>query len=255
MGRSVIDKPVSGTSTQQMESIKGVVAGVTVSDSVLIAFNTNPPHAFDDGHGSDGVMALPLCFYVGPSEYGRIHETSTVHRKRRHRFMTELLEGRAVPDFEAAATGDQTIRLSELRGKDVVLYFYPKDNTPGCTLEGQDFRDHFSEFQALNCVVLGVSRDSVRVHENFKAKQQFPFDLLSDRGEKLCELFDVMKMKTLYGKKVRGIERSTFLIDKEGKLAYAWRKVKVKGHVEAVLEKLAELERKCSPDSGDAGAK
>jgi len=158
--------------------------------------------------------------------------------------MTELLEGRPVPDFAAAATGDQTIRLSELQGKNVVLYFYPKDNTPGCTLEGQDFRDHSSEFEALNCIVLGASRDSVRVHENFKTKQSFPFDLLSDPDEKLCELFGVMKMKTLYGKKVRGIERSTFLIDKKGKLVHAWRKVKVKGHVEAVLAKLAELERK-----------
>lgn len=163
--------------------------------------------------------------------------------------MTEILEGRPVPDFEAAATGGQTIRLSELRGKNVVLYFYPKDNTPGCTFEGQGFRDHFSEFQALNCVVLGVSRDSVRVHENFKAKQAFPFDLLSDPDEKLCELFDVIKMKTLYGKKVRGIERSTFLIEIEGKLVYAWRKVKVKGHVEEVL---AELERKGSLASDDA---
>ena len=168
--------------------------------------------------------------------------------------MTEVLEGSPVPDFEAAATGDQTIRLSELQGKNVVLYYYPKDNTPGCTLEGQDFRDHFSEFQALECIVLGVSRDSVRVHENFKAKQAFPFDLLSDPDEKLCELFDVMKMKTLYGKKVRGIERSTFLIDQEGRLAYAWRKVKVKGHVEEVLAKLAELERKGSPASDDAAA-
>jgi thioredoxin-dependent peroxiredoxin len=169
--------------------------------------------------------------------------------------MTEVLEGRPVPDFEAAATGDQTIRLSELQGKNVVLYFYPKDNTPGCTLEGQDFRDHYSEFQALNCIVLGVSRDSVRVHENFKAKQAFPFDLLSDPDEQLCELFDVMKMKTLYGKKVRGIERSTFLVDKEGKLAYAWRKVKVKGHVEVVLEKLTELERNGGATSHDAGTK
>lgn len=168
--------------------------------------------------------------------------------------MTELLEGRSVPDFEAAATGDRTIRLSELQGRNVALYFYPKDNTPGCTLEGQDFRDHFSEFQALECIVLGVSRDSVRVHENFKGKQSFPFDLLSDSDEQLCELFDVMKMKTLYGKKVRGIERSTFLIDKEGNLAYVWRKVKVKGHVEAVLAKLGELERKGSPESDDTAA-
>ena len=158
--------------------------------------------------------------------------------------MTEILEGSSVPDFEAAATSDQTIRLSGLKENNIIIYFYPKDNTPGCTLEGQDFRDHFSEFQALNCVVLGVSRDSVRVHENFKAKQKFPFDLLSDPDEKLCELFDVMKMKTLYGKKVRGIERSTFLIDKEGTLAYAWRKIRVKGHVEAVLKKISELEQK-----------
>jgi peroxiredoxin Q/BCP len=157
--------------------------------------------------------------------------------------MTTLVEGGAVPDFEAPATGGETIRLSELQGKNVLIYFYPKDNTPGCTLEGQGFRDRFDEFEALDCIVLGVSRDSVKVHENFKAKQSFPFDLLSDSEEKLCTLFDVIKMKTLYGKKVRGIERSTFMIDRQGRLAHVWRKVKVKGHADEVLKALAEREQ------------
>ncbi len=155
--------------------------------------------------------------------------------------MSEIIEGSVLADFSAAATGDQTIQLSQLNGKWLVLYFYPKDNTPGCTTEGKDFRDHYDQFLALNCVVLGVSRDSVKVHENFKARHQFPFDLLSDKDEALCGQFDVIKMKKLYGKEVRGIERSTFLIDESGQLAYMWRKIRVKGHVEAVLEKLTEL--------------
>ncbi len=148
----------------------------------------------------------------------------------------------AAPDFEAPATSDRTIKLSDFKGKNVVLYFYPKDNTPGCTLEGQNFRDRIQEFEKLNTVVLGVSRDSVRTHENFKAKQEFPFDLLADPDENLCSLFDVIKLKNMYGKKVRGIERSTFLIDKQGNVAFEWRKVKVKGHVEEVLGKVREVE-------------
>lgn len=146
------------------------------------------------------------------------------------------------PDIEAPATGDRTIKLSDFRGKNIVLYFYPKDNTPGCTLEGQDFRDRMHEFERLNTVILGVSRDSVRTHENFKAKHEFPFDLLADPDEKLCSLFDVIKMKNMYGKKVRGIERSTFLIDKQGDIVFEWRKVKVKNHVEEVLGRVRELE-------------
>lgn len=158
--------------------------------------------------------------------------------------MTPLTIGQTVPDFEAAATGDKTIKLSDYRGKNVILYFYPKDNTPGCTQEGQGFRDHIAKFDALDTVVLGVSRDSVKVHEGFKCKQEFPFDLLSDKDETLCQLFDVIKMKNMYGKQVRGIERSTFLIDAQGKLAYQWRKVKVKDHIAEVLKVLKELSQK-----------
>lgn len=150
--------------------------------------------------------------------------------------------GNPVPDFEVQATGDQTIKLSDFKGKNIVLYFYPKDNTPGCTLEGQNFRDRMDEFNRWNAVILGVSRDTVTAHENFKAKHKFPFDLLADPDENLCSLYDVTKMKNMYGKKVLGIERSTFLIDKQGHLSCEWRKVKVKNHVDEVLEKLRELE-------------
>lgn len=155
--------------------------------------------------------------------------------------MTSLSLNNPVPDFEAPATGDKTIKLSDYRGKKVILYFYPKDNTPGCTQEGRDFRDHIEQFNALNAVILGVSRDSVKVHDNFKCKQEFPFDLISDKDEQLCHLFDVIKMKNMYGKQVRGIERSTFLIDEEGVLTHEWRKVKVKTHIQEVLQKLEEL--------------
>lgn len=151
-----------------------------------------------------------------------------------------LTIGAAVPDFEAIATGDKTVKLSDYYGKFVVLYFYPKDSTPGCTLEGQDFRDNIAKFTALNAVVLGVSRDSIKSHENFKCKQEFPFDLLSDSDEKLCQMFDVIKMKNMYGKQVRGIERSTFLIDPQGVLVREWRKVSVKAHCAQVLQALKE---------------
>ncbi len=144
--------------------------------------------------------------------------------------------GQPAPDFTLPATGGQTITLSELKGSNVVLYFYPRDNTPGCTKEGQAFRDHFAEFEKLNTVILGISRDSLKTHENFKAKHQFPFELLSDSDETVCKLYDVIKEKNMYGKKVMGIERSTFLIDQEGILRQEWRKVKVAGHVEEVLE-------------------
>jgi peroxiredoxin Q/BCP len=143
---------------------------------------------------------------------------------------------RVVRDFKAAATGDKTIQLKALRGKKVVLYFYPKDATPGCTTEGQNFRDLHARFKRRNTVILGVSRDSIASHEKFKAKQGFPFDLLSDPDEKLCRQFDVIKEKSLYGRKFLGIERSTFLIDEDGKLRQEWRKVKVNGHAEEVLE-------------------
>jgi peroxiredoxin Q/BCP len=156
--------------------------------------------------------------------------------------MTDTIAlNKKVPNFSRPATGDQEIKLSQLKGKNIVLYFYPKDSTPGCTTEGQNFRDLIKEFEKLNTVILGVSRDTLKRHENFKEKQAFPFELLSDEDESLCTLFDVIKMKNMYGKQVRGIERSTFLIDSKGVLRHEWRKVKVKGHVEAVLEKLKEL--------------
>jgi len=146
-----------------------------------------------------------------------------------------------IPDFEADSTGETPFKLSDFTGKKILLYFYPRDNTPGCTQEGKDFRDNIEQFSSLNTVIFGISRDSVKVHEGFKAKQAFPFELLSDKDEKLCQLFDVIKMKNMYGKQVRGIERSTFLIDEQGVLIYQWRKVKVKTHIEEVLEKLKEL--------------
>jgi peroxiredoxin Q/BCP len=143
---------------------------------------------------------------------------------------------RVVADFRAAATGDQTIQLKSLRGSKVVMYFYPKDSTPGCTTEGQDFRDLHAKFRRQNTVILGVSRDSVASHEKFKAKHRFSFDLLSDPDETLCRQFDVIREKTLYGRKFMGVERSTFLIDENGKLRQEWRKVRVKGHAQAVLD-------------------
>lgn len=155
--------------------------------------------------------------------------------------MSKVSVGNKVPQFKLPATGDQTIKLSDFKGKNVVLYFYPKDSTPGCTLEGQGFRDNIRKFRARNTVVIGVSRDSLKSHENFKTKQKFPFELISDSDEKLCDLFDVIKDKNMYGKKVRGIERSTFLIDEKGVLAKEWRKVKVDGHVNEVLEAIKNL--------------
>lgn len=151
--------------------------------------------------------------------------------------------GKKVPKFTLPATGDQNLSLSNFKDKNVVLYFYPKDSTPGCTREGQDFRDNYNKFKRQNTVVLGVSRDSVKSHENFKTKQEFPFELLSDKDETLCSLFDVIKMKNMYGKKVRGIERSTFLIDSSGKLRQEWRKVKVDGHAEEVLNAVKKLNK------------
>ena len=150
--------------------------------------------------------------------------------------MSQIEIGKPVANFSAAATGDQTISLADFHGKkNVVLYFYPKDSTPGCTTEGQNFRDLIDAFEKADTVVLGVSRDSIRKHENFKAKQNFPFELLSDPEETLCNQFDVIKEKNMYGKKYMGIERSTFLINRQGLLAAEWRKVKVKGHVDEVL--------------------
>ena len=140
-----------------------------------------------------------------------------------------------VADFEAPATSGQTVRLADFKGKQVVIYFYPKDSTPGCTTQGQGFRDQLDAFKAANTEVFGVSRDSLKSHENFKAKQAFTFELISDKEEALCQLFDVIKLKKLYGKEYMGVDRSTFLLDKEGVLRQEWRSVKVPGHVEAVL--------------------
>ena len=140
-----------------------------------------------------------------------------------------------VADFQAQATSGQAVSLAGLAGRQVVLYFYPKDSTPGCTTQGQGFRDQYAAFQAANTEVIGVSRDGLKSHENFKAKQGFPFELVSDKDEVLCQLFDVIKLKKLYGKEYLGVDRSTFLIDKHGVLRQEWRGVKVPGHVDAVL--------------------
>ena len=155
--------------------------------------------------------------------------------------MAQLSVGQPVPDFEAQATGGRTLRLSDLRGQRVVLYFYPKDNTPGCTTEGQDFSAKQAELAELGAVVLGVSRDGLKSHESFKSKYQLAFDLISDPDEALCRLFDVIKLKKMYGRESLGVERSTFLIDRDGMLRREWRGVKVKGHADAVLGALREL--------------
>ncbi len=149
--------------------------------------------------------------------------------------------GKKVKNFSRPATGNQDISLSDLQGKNVVLYFYPKDSTPGCTTEGQDFRDRFEQFEQANTVILGVSRDSLKRHENFKSKQAFQFELLSDEDESLCQQFDVIKLKKLYGKEYMGVDRSTFLLDTSGTLVREWRGVKVKGHAEEVLAAAQEL--------------
>ena len=149
--------------------------------------------------------------------------------------MARPILNRVVKDFKCAATGDKIVHLKDLRGKKVVLYFYPKDSTPGCTTESQNFRDLHAKFKGQNAIILGASRDNLASHEKFKAKHKFPFDLLSDPNEKLCRQFDVIREKTLYGRKFMGIERSTFLIDEDGKLRQEWRKVRVKGHAEEVL--------------------
>ncbi|HET7061758.1 MAG TPA: peroxiredoxin [Nitrosospira sp.] len=141
-----------------------------------------------------------------------------------------------VPDFELPSTAKKNFQLSAATGKTLVIYFYPKDDTPGCTTEGGDFRDWYKEFNQFGCDVVGISRDSVKSHQNFKTKMDFPFELLSDSDETVCELFGVMKMKNMYGKQVRGIERSTFVIDSNGILRREWRGVKIPGHVEEVLE-------------------
>jgi peroxiredoxin Q/BCP len=149
-----------------------------------------------------------------------------------------------VADFQAQATSGQQLSLSALQGQQLVIYFYPKDSTPGCTTEGQGFRDRYAEFQAANTQIFGVSRDSLKSHENFKCKQQFPFELISDADEALCQLFAVIKLKKLYGKEYLGIERSTFLLDQSGVLRQAWRGVKVPGHVDTVLAAAQALQQR-----------
>jgi peroxiredoxin Q/BCP len=155
--------------------------------------------------------------------------------------MSKAQIGKIAPNFKLPATGEKDVELKSLRGKNVVLYFYPKDNTPGCTTEGQDFGARYAKFKRKNTVVLGISRDTVASHEKFREKFNFPFDLLSDTDETACKLYDVIKEKNTYGRKLMGIVRSTFLIDATGKLQREWLKVKVKGHVDEVLEAVNSL--------------
>ena len=155
--------------------------------------------------------------------------------------MPKVSLGKAIPDFKGRITNELIIKFSDYKGQNIVIYFYAKDNTPGCTKEGEDFRDYFEDFKKNNTIIIGVSRDSVASHDKFTCKYNFPFKLISDEDEKVCKLFDVIKEKNMYGRKYMGIERSTFLINHEGTLVNEWRKVRVKGHVEKVLEALNEL--------------
>lgn len=155
--------------------------------------------------------------------------------------MTKNLEGKKCPKFNAEFTSNLKLSNNDFLGKNLVIYFYPKDSTPGCTNEGQEFRDNYKIFKKYNTEIVGVSRDSIKSHENFKAKQSFPFELLSDTDEKVCKAFDVMKLKSMYGREYIGVDRSTFLINKEGKIIKEWRSVKVKGHVEEVLNTVKDL--------------
>jgi len=157
--------------------------------------------------------------------------------------MSKVQLDKKIPDMEIHITGDKQVNLSDYLGKTLVLYFYPKASTPGCTQEGLDFREAITRFRRQSTVILGASRDGLKAQENFKAKQGFPFDLASDPDETLCKAFDVIKEKNMYGRKVLGIERSTFLIDRAGVLRQEWRKVKVKGHVEEVLEAVKALKK------------
>lgn len=155
--------------------------------------------------------------------------------------MGKIAVGKTVPDFSLPGTGDKIINLSDFRDKNLVLYFYPRDNTSGCTMEAESFRDSHARFKRLNTEILGVSRDSLKSHEKFRAQYHFKFDLLSDEQEKVCKLFGVIKQKSLYGRKFLGIERSTFLIDATGILRNEWRKVGVKGHADEVLTAVKAL--------------
>lgn len=155
--------------------------------------------------------------------------------------MTMTMLNQTVPDFELSATSGITFKLSNHQGKTLVIYFYPKDNTPGCTTQGIQFRDSYQDFKTLNAEIFGISRDSLKSHENFKVKFGFPFELLADTEELACGIFGVIKMKNMYGKQVRGIERSTFIIDKSGQLLHEWRGVKVDGHAQEVLNFIKTL--------------
>ena len=155
--------------------------------------------------------------------------------------MAKNLEGKKCPKFMADATSDKTISNNTFHDQNFVIYFYPKDSTPGCTTEGKEFRDSYKKFKKLNTEILGVSRESIKSHENFKSKQNFPFELLSDPDEKVCKAFDVMKLKSMYGREYMGVDRSTFIVDKKGKIVKEWRGVKVKGHVAEVLDAVEEL--------------
>ena len=146
--------------------------------------------------------------------------------------------GTKIKNFKAEMSGKDDFNLADYKGQKIVIYFYPRDNTPGCTSEGEDFRDNYKSFEEKNTKIFGVSKDSLKSHENFKSKFNFPFELISDPDEKICKIFDVIKEKSMYGKKYMGIERSTFLIDSDGKLLKEWRKVKVKGHVKDVLSSI-----------------
>lgn len=149
--------------------------------------------------------------------------------------------GNSIPALTVATTQNEALKLRSLKGKNLVLYFYPKDSTPGCTTEGQNFRDAYADFEAADTEILGVSRESIRSHQNFINKQEFPFDLISDPDETLCNAMDVIKEKNMYGRTYMGIERSTFIFDKKGKLVHEMRKIKVKGHVDEVLNLVQEL--------------
>ena len=160
--------------------------------------------------------------------------------------MKKAVVGKVVPNTKLQATAGETFHLHDLKGKYTVLYFYPKDDTPGCTLEGQDFRDRAGEFKQLKTAVYGVSRDSLASHEKFKAKFKFPFELISDEDETLCKIFDVIREKSLYGKKYLGVDRSTFILDQDGVLRREFRGVKVKGHVDEVIEEIRKLQKPAS---------
>ena len=151
--------------------------------------------------------------------------------------------GKIIPDIELHITSDKQVRLSDYLGKPLVIYFYPRANTSGCTQEGRDFSAIINKFRRQSCSILGASRDSLKKQQTFKEKQEFPFELISDPDEELCKLFDVIKMKNMYGKQVMGIERSTFLIHRDGRLFQEWRKVKVKGHADEVLNAVKTLNK------------